>query len=331
MALGLAVLGLDHWYTAFGVLETAVKSEKTPLIGIYEPDGNRHESVREKYPETPLTSIPESLLTRDDVQIVAICAGTYLAPELAKMALQAGKHVVSVKPPAMTLADLEGVRQVAADAGRFFGSFEGMQRLQPRAVLLRELVQGGAIGTPISSYQIAHGGLPAPWQGQTGDSWWLHKDKVPGGAWIDHAIYAVDLARFIFEGEIISAHGIIENRVHRDLELEDYGLGLFRLQPNHGGTPITLSFEDTWTATPGNGRHHQETIGTQGYLYPDGGDWVVVSGGETKRYPIPTAPFFRLDALADLLEKGETPPFGVADAYANLKACLAVYESARQG
>ncbi|GAB4463900.1 MAG: hypothetical protein OHK0029_33270 [Armatimonadaceae bacterium] len=327
MATGIAVLGLDHWYTAFSVLDTAAKSEVAPLIGIWEPDEARHATVREKYPDTELTEAPDTLLNRDDVTLVAICAATNLAPDLAKKALAAGKHVISVKPPALTVEQLNEVLE-AVPPGTFFGSFEGMQRLQPRAMLLRDLIQSGAIGTPVSSYQIAHGGLPKPWPDQEGDSWWLHRDQVPGGAWIDHAIYAVDLARFIFDGEITSASGIIENRVHTDLELEDYGIGLFRLEPRNGGPAVTLSFEDTWTAKPGNGRHHQETVGTEGYLYPDGGDWVVVSNGETKHHSIPTAPFFRLDALADLLEKGETPPFGPDDARANLQACLSVYEAA---
>ncbi len=328
MAFGIAVVGLDHWYTAFGVIDTAAKSAVAPLVGIAELRPEREAQARERYPEYHVRRNPDDLFADDAVALVAICATTDRAPELAKRALRAGKHVVSVKPPARTLAELDGVIAVAKETGRFYGSFEGMQRLSPRTTLLRDLIQGGAIGVPMSYHQVGHGGLASPWPGETGDSWWVHKDKVPGGAWIDHAIYAVDLARFVFDGEIDFATGVIENRVHKELEVEDYGMSLMRLQPKGGGPGITLMFEDTWTAGPGGGAHRQQFIGTEGTIRPDGSDWVVAKGSEETRHTIPAAPFFNLEALANLLQKGEAPPFGPADARATLAACLAVYEAA---
>ncbi len=329
MPFGIAVVGLDHWYTAFGVLEGAAKSEKTPLIGIAEAGAERREEMRGKYPSALVTEDPETLFRRDDVALVAITAPTSAAPDLAKRALAAGKHVLSVKPPARTLAELDAVIAAANQAGRFYGSFEGMQRLTPRVQLLRELIQSGAIGQPMAFYQMGHGGLPQPWPQQQGDSWWLHAENAPGGAWIDHAIYAVDLARFVFGGEIDYAAGIIENRVHKNLSLEDYGASLMRLAPAGGGPGVSLIFEDTWTAEPGGGAHRQQILGSAGSLRPEGSDWVLTKGGAAEtRHPVPPGPFFNLEALADLLQNGQTPPFGSDDARANLAACLAVYESA---
>jgi predicted dehydrogenase len=325
MSFGIAVVGLDHWYTAFGVLDISAASETAPLVAIAETDPARQAHAREKYPNAFVTGDADAAMNRDDVALVAICASTDQAPGIAKRALALGKHVVSVKPPARTLAELDEVIAAAERAGRFYASFEGMQRLTPRVTLLRDLIQGGAIGMPMSYHQIGHGGLPSPWPGQTGDSWWLHADKVPGGAWIDHAIYAVDLSRFVFSGEVTFATGVIETRVHKHLAMEDYGMSLMRLTPAGGGASVALVFEDTWTANPGGGAHRQEFIGSGGLLRPDGNQWVVVKGSEETRHDIPAAPFFRLDALADLLQRGETPPFGPTDARANLAACLAVY------
>lgn len=330
MSFGIAVIGLDHWYTAFGVLDTAAASTIAPLVGIAETDAARRDEAAAKYPNAVTTGDADTLLARDDVALIAICASTDQAPAMAKRALAAGKHVVSVKPPARTLAELDGVIAAAKTAGRFYGSFEGMQRLTPRVQLLRELIQGGAIGTPMSYYQMGHGGLPSPWPGKTGPSWWLEAEKAPGGAWIDHAIYAVDLARFVFDGEVTFATGIIENRVKSELALEDYGLSLMRLSPSGsgGGPSVSLVFEDTWTAEAGGGAHRTEFIGSAGILRPEGDEWVVRKGGEETRHAIPASPFFRLDALAEELLAGQMPPFGPEDARANLAACLAVYEAA---
>ncbi len=329
MAFGIAVIGLDHWYTAFGMTDNAAASQIAPLVGVADKDETRQAQMREKYPNVIVTGDASELINHSDVALVAICAPTKDAPEIAKAALRGGKHVLSVKPPARTLAELDDVIAVAQETGTFYGSFEGMQRLTPRITLLRDLIQGGAIGLPMSYHQVGHGGLPSPWPGQTGDSWWLHRENVPGGAWIDHAIYAVDLARFVFDGEVDGASGIIENRVHK-LTLEDYGASLMRLRGTVNGTPasVSLLMEDTWTSDPsGGGSHHQQIMGTHGSLRPDGNDWVVQNKSGETRHAIPAAPFFRLETLAELLQTGQTPPFGPADARANLAACLAVYDS----
>ena len=328
LPFGIAVIGLDHWYTAFGVLDAAAQSAEVPLVGICDADAGRREEMQAKYPGVLVTDDPGVLLGREDVELVAICAPTDAAPDIAKQALAAGKHVLSVKPPARTLSELDGVIAQAEQAGRFYGSFEGMQRLTGRVQLLRQLVREGAIGQPVTYHQVAHGGLPQPWPGRQGDSWWLDAERVPGGAWLDHAIYAVDLARWVFDGEIDHATGLIENRIPQNLALEDYGVALLRLAPRGGGANVTLLFEDTWTAGPGGGMHRQMIVGTAGSLRPDGNDWVVTVGGAETRHPIPAGPFFDLAALADLLQKGETPPFGPADARANLVACLQVYAAA---
>ena len=328
---GIAVVGLDHWYTAFGVLDVCAQSDLAPLCGIADANETRQAQMREKYPNVFVTGDYQELLGRADVTLVAICAPTNTAPEIAKAALRAGKHVLSVKPPARTLAELDEVIRVAEETGKFYGSFEGMQRLTPRITLLRDLVQGGAIGQPMSYHQIGHGGLPSPWPGETGDSWWLHKENAPGGAWIDHAIYAVDMARFVFGGEIDFATGTVENRIYPDLSLEDYGASLMRLRGTFDGNPasVSLLFEDTWTAQKGGGVHTQQIIGTQGTIRPDNNEWVVTNGDGETRHAIPAAPFFRMETLAELLESGQTPPFGASDARANLAACLAVYEAAQ--
>ena len=209
--------------------------------------------------------------------------------------------------------------QVAQTTGKFYGSFEGMQRLHPRAQLLKSLIEGGAIGTALSFHQVGHGGLPAPWPGEPSGapSWWLDPAKVPGGAWIDHAIYALDLARFVFGGDVDSVSGILASRLHTELKLEDYGVSLMRLSSG-----VALIFEDTWAAQPGAGYGRYFFLGTEGNITAEGNAWVVRRGSELVLHKIPDAPFFALDALAAALESGAVPPFGPLDARANLAACL---------
>lgn len=332
MAFGIAVLGLDHWYTAFGVLDNCARSEETPLVSIYEPDAARRAEVAAAYPRAFVTDSAEAALAQPGVELAAICAKTGDAVELTERALRAGKHVVSVKPFARTREEAADILAIHRATDRFFGSFEGMQRLQPRAQKLRELIAGGAIGEVVAFHQVGHGGLPSPWRGGVSGapSWWLDPEQVPGGAWIDHAIYSIDLARFVLDGEI-PVDGVVgatmAKRLHPELPLEDYGVALLHLR-TATGREVLLNITDTWCAAPGGGYSEYRFLGTRGTITAENGAWVVATGGETTRHAYESGPYFRFDLLAQALQSGEQPPFGAEDALANLRACLAVYKRA---
>ncbi len=341
MAFGICVLGLDHWYTAFGVLNTCNASEQTPLTSVYEPDAGRRAEVTAAYPGVLVTDDVDAALGVPGVELAAVCAKTGDAVGLSGRALQAGKHVISVKPFARSKNEADALSGVARRSGRFFGSFEGMQRLHPRAELLRELIASRVIGDVIALHQVGHGPLPAPWRGAAsgGPSWWLDAEQVPGGAWIDHAIYAVDLARFALRGEITAGYGTLGNRVHKHLPVEDYGAAILTLSPEAAPLSpeaaslvpdVTLFITDTWCAEPGAGYNEYRFIGTRGTITADGySAWIVQNKDGMTRREIEPGAFFAMGKLAALLESGETPPFGAEDALRNLVACLGVYENRR--
>jgi predicted dehydrogenase len=324
----VAVIGLDHWYTALPTLDILAKSENIELAAVCETDQSRWPDVTKRAPNVTLTADPEAIFTNANIALVLICTDTTQAPNLAIRALNAGKHVVSVKPCASSLAELDEVLAVAKTNNKFFGSFEGMQRLHPKATLLKEIIQSGAIGTPLSFYQLGHGGLASPWPGQPGGSpsWWIDKQRSPMGAWADHAIYAVDLARFVFgadASEPIKLLGAtIANRLHSNLAHEDYGVALMQLGN------VNLIIEDTWavdSAAGGVGMHRMHVMGTKGNILAEGSTWVVSNGEGKTVHNIPDVPFFNYEALVAHLQSGTPLPFGPEDARATLSACLAVY------
>jgi hypothetical protein len=128
----------------------------------------------------------------------------------------------------------------------------------------------------------------------------------------------------VLGGEIDWAAGLIENRVHKELPLEDYGIALLRLK-THSGQSVSLMLEDTWAAAPSNGAHRVQFIGTHGSIRPEGNDWIVSANGTDTRHESDASPFFHLEALAEALQNNTPLPFGPSDARANLAACLSVY------
>jgi predicted dehydrogenase len=225
----------------------------------------------------------------------------------------------------MTVDDANRLVAAAEDSGVFFTGYEVQHRLTERSRHLKQILRDGTIGEPMTLYHVAHGGLPQPWAGQQGDSWWLHRDKAPGGAWIDHAIYAVDQIRWVFEQEVESVSAVGDVRRHQHLQnMEDWGLAWMRLK--NGFTAI---MEDTWTAD--SGTHFNRYIGTDGSLILESDHFLLHKKGSTERIEIPEQSRRPMSIVASAIEGRERLPFDHTDSVRNLAACLAAYESACTG
>jgi len=320
--IGVAVIGLDHWYSAFMALDGVIAEPGMRLVGIAEKNPARLEEARAKYSPDAATTNPLKVLDDPSVDLVFSFVDTASNPEICFESLGRGKPTLCVKPPALSVAVANQLASAADDAGVFWSSFEVSHRLTAKSLKLKQLLKDGVIGEPISFYHVAHGGLPQPWPGQTGDSWWLDPNKVPGGAWIDHAIYAVDQVRWNLEREVESVSATLANRRHKHLAVEDYGLAWMRLTNG-----FTALMEDTWTADAGT--RFDRYIGTDGNLTPDEEGFIVTKRGTTERFDVDAearTPFAWIAAAV----RGEAElPFTNTCCVHNLAACLAAYESFR--
>lgn len=323
-----AVLGLDHWYTAFGVCEILAASDQVELTAICTENDAHATWALDKYPNVSLHRDPRDIYSASDVDCVLICAPTAIAEGYAIDALSSGKHVLGVKPTSNTLTGLQKIIDTAAENNVFYGSFEGIQRFHPKTIALKNLLSAGTIGRVLSVHQVGNGGLPAPWEGmKSGEpSWWIDSGMIQTGAWMDHAIYAIDLLRFSLDAEVDSVAGHIGNRLHRSLPLEDYGMALLRLKTPTGAVSVVM--EDTWSANPGGGAHWMRVVGTDGWLRSDGDDWIICKDGTESTVKTDASVFFRLEDFANALQGKCAMPFTPEDALANVGACHQFYAAA---
>jgi len=322
--IGVALVGLDHWYSAFMVLEEVAAEESMRLVAIAEEDAERLEQARSKHhPEAAVTDWRQAV-EDPRVDLVFSFVDTASNPAVCLEALGRGKHVLCVKPCALTLEDANRLAAAAQDSGVIFSSFEVSHRTTAKSRFLKQLIADGSIGQPVTFYHVAHGGLPRPWPDATGHSWWLDPSRVPGGAWIDHAIYAVDQARWILDQEVVSVSAAMATRRHTHLALEDWGVAWLTLS---GGAAAVL--EDTWTAD--SGTRFDRWIGTGGSIEPAGDAFLVHAGGRTERIPIEEEGPSTMAQIAAAAAGRVRLPFTPTCCVHNLAACLAAYESARTG
>lgn len=326
--LGVAIVGMDHWYWAFDLAQQAADGAHTRLVAVADPQIERAQAATQRSGGEALTDL-RAAIDRPDVQIVAITTSTDVAPELIQQAAAAGKHILGVKPFALDLATADSLVEAVQAAKIQYFPLESAWRLMPEKVRAKRWVDEGRIGTVLRYTHTLNGSLPMAWPGSDDGGWWLDPARVPGGGWLDHAIYALDYARWMFGAEPSSVSGIAGNRRHTHLQLEDYGLATYGFP---GGQ--IASIEDTWTADRGHGFSRNEIIGTAGTICDDSSAWgrTAVHGDfghqgwvtlEQARGGITT-----VEHIAAAV-RGETELLAtVEDARANLAGCIAFYRQA---
>jgi len=101
--IGAAVIGLDHWYSAFMVLDQIVADEDIRLVAIAEKNASHLEEARQKY--SPETSVADygQILDDERIDVVFSFVPTAHNVEICMESLGRGKHTFCVKPPALTV------------------------------------------------------------------------------------------------------------------------------------------------------------------------------------------------------------------------------------
>jgi|SRR4051794_4322551 len=135
----------------------------------------------------------EALLASPDVDVVHICTPNHLHAPLARMAIEAGKHVICEKPLATTRSDAEDLVDAARAAG-VVAAVPFIYRYYPTVREARERVITGATG-PV---RLIHGSYLQDWLSTSADQNW-RVDPAMGGAsrtFADIGVHWCDLVEF---------------------------------------------------------------------------------------------------------------------------------------
>ena len=141
--LGLAIVGMGYWGP--NLLRSAWEQPDTRVIAVCDRDPSVLTPVRRRYPSIQLTERYEEVLDNPEIHAVLIATPVASHFELARMGLQAGKHVFVEKPMAETT---EQCRQLIALADeRSLILMPGHTFLySPPARKVKELIDGGQLG-----------------------------------------------------------------------------------------------------------------------------------------------------------------------------------------
>lgn len=155
-------------------------------------------------PQVAISTNLEATLSRDDIDAVLVCLPIFMLPDIAEKALAAGKHVLSEKPLAPSVARGEQALEsyeTYRQRGLVWHVAENW-RHAPAMQRAAEALQKGDIGQPaLASWAIYAGVSP---QSPAYQSAWRKDDSHAGGFLLDGGVHFAAALRLLF-GEVASA------------------------------------------------------------------------------------------------------------------------------
>src|SRR5262245_44552685 len=102
----VAVIGLGHWYSAYGLARAMPEYARAELVAAAWDDERQLGAFTSSFGIKGYADYRQ-LLDRENVDIVHIAAPVARIPEITIQCAAAGKHIVLGKPMAMTLEEAD--------------------------------------------------------------------------------------------------------------------------------------------------------------------------------------------------------------------------------
>jgi predicted dehydrogenase len=215
------------WVAEQGHLPALARMPEVEVVAIADPDPARARSMGEAFGIARRHSTHLELLEDPSIEVVGVCVPVESHAEVATAAVEAGKHVLLEKPPALDLDQWERIAAATEAAGvtlmvglnmRWHTSFRSV----------RDLVRSGRLGRVQCVRTLIANDVdkrPVPPQ------WRSHRSRG-GGALMEMGVHHLDLWRFVLDAEIEEVSAIARG--------DDDSLAVAgRMQ---GGVPVSSLF-----------------------------------------------------------------------------------------
>ena len=156
------------------------------IAAVFDPDGTRAEAFAAR---TGARAVPSFEALLEEVDAVYLCTPNALHAELAIAALEAGRHVFSEKPMAISPAEAGRVRAAAARAeGVYQVGFN--RRFAPVYRALKDRIEAGELTPRWAHLKMNRGELERPA--------WVADGALTGGFLYETPIHFLDLTSWLF-------------------------------------------------------------------------------------------------------------------------------------
>ena len=331
------MLGLGHWYSAYGVGRALRESSRAELVAVAWHHPRQLEEFSRAFGIRGYRDYG-TLLSEERVDIVHIAAPVSELQDVTVRSARAGKHMILGKPMAMSVGEAGEMVDAVRRAGVLCFPFQCHLRL--RYADLKRRIDRGEIGDVLLMHQTSRWSIAEDWLNSGRPGWFADPRHVPGGALIDEGIYWVDFFRWITGREVVQVEAKIANLLHEDLGVEDWGFATFTL-----GNGVVCTLEGAWTivspretapSPKQNAVVRIEIVGNRGEMMDQffrvPGRAVLAAGAQDwvfeRQTDLGPAP---LDHLIACLDRGQQTVGTIEDAYRSFVPAMAAYDAARMG
>jgi predicted dehydrogenase len=329
---GAGVIGNVHARALGGLPELA------KIVAVADPREDAGRELAGANDATWYASVDE-MLANPAVQVVVVATPSGMHPDHAIQAANAGKHIITEKPMAISPEGLERMIAAVEDNGVEMAVIF-QNRLSRDIVKAKRAIEAGMIGTPILGNAIVHWKRTQEYYEANG-GWRGTWDLDGGGSLMNQSIHTIDLVQWLMGG-IASVSANIATLTH-DIETEDTATASVVFRSGALGTiQGTTSAGSDWPV-------RVEVVGTGGRVVIEKGELTVWEGDSELTDDLLTdsdkafvegwepeerfglAHQRQLRLILTALQDGETPPVPAPEARKAVDIILAIYESAKSG
>lgn len=207
----------------------------------------------------------DDLLADPEVNTVILTVPNYLHKEMCIKAAKAGKNVITEKPAALSVQELDEMEAACKKAGVFFTSHQN-RRWDRDMLIVKKAYDEELLGKIFTIESKLHSG-----NGYMHE-WHLYK-KYGGGMIYDWGVHLIDQILFMMpDAKIKSIYADIKNVLHE--EVDDYFKIILKL--DNGVTAhielstYILKYQPRWLAAGDKGTLIVNTFGCDGAIYRTG-------------------------------------------------------------
>ncbi len=299
-------------------------SERGELVGISSRNRATGEAYAARWEIPRVFDGYEAMFASPDIDAVYISVPNHLHAPLSIAALEAGKAVLCEKPFALSLEEVDRVRETAARTGGVIAE-AFMYRHHPQTKRIGEVVEGGRLGTLYSMRATFNFKINSPKNVRLVPDW-------GGGCLWDVGVYPISLAQYVMGAppdvvlgrQWIGASGVDEHFVGQ-LHYKD-----------GRAAQIICSFSSPWHT-------EAEILGSDGRLHvtrPFVGMeeaerrlTLIRADGGREEIPVPEEYLYQgeVEDIHDALLEGKPTYVTLEETRNHIHTALALYRSAAAG
>jgi len=222
------------------VCEAIGRSTIAELTAVYDLNRALANDISERFQAPALNSLDE-LLASETVDVAYVAVPHYLLAPITQQALNAGKHVLTEKPMAISLEEVDMLIELASSRKLTLGVFYEM-RYAPAHAKARELIRAGAIGKIVGiRIQTLIDKSLQYWQsgyaGRSINPWRGIKAQAGGGVVLMNTSHLLDALAYVTDLHVTNVFAEI-GTMTADVEVEDFAAATLRFDNGAIGSLI---------------------------------------------------------------------------------------------